>query len=135
MLSLLKASSDLTGLVPAANIHSQSAPKEPAWPFLMLGPPTTQRLRMPGCVNGGVGAFDVHAFAGPRESTGQVVETAEDHCGRIGGFIEAALADARFDLSGGEVLKIELSDMQLMQDGEPDAYHYVCQVNWRVLAA
>ena len=134
VLALLKADSELTGLVPAARIYSQAAAADPAWPFIKLGAPTTLRLRAAG-VNGGAVSFDVHAFARARESGGQEVETAEDHCGRIGAQIERVLADNRIALDGGEIVKLALSDMQLLQDEDPGAFHYLCQVNARVLAA
>lgn len=133
VLALLKADSELTQLVPAARWYPQAAPRDPAWPFAKLGPPTTLRLRATG-VNGGTVSFDVHAFARARESGGQEVETAEDHCGRIGAHIERVLADNRITLDGGEIVKLSLSDMRLLQDEDPAAFHYLCQVNARVLA-
>lgn len=131
LLARLKAHSPLTTLVPAASINPQGIP---AWPWVLLDAPVTQRLRASG-VNGGQGSFDVHAFARARLSSGAEVETAEDHAGRIGGAIEGALADARFTLETGAVCHIALSDIRLLRDEEPDAYHWFAQVNWRVLAA
>jgi hypothetical protein len=86
------------------------------------------------CVNGGLVSVDVHAFARARVSGGQVVETAEDHASRIGAAIEAALADNRITLEGGPTANIELGDIRLLQDQEPDAFHWFAQLNARVLA-
>jgi hypothetical protein len=133
VLARLKADSALTALVPAASIYPQAA-REPEWPFIKLGPPVTLRLRAAG-VNGGLVTLDVHAFARARLTNGVEVETAEDHTSRIGAAIEAALADNRIDLEGGAVAKIELSDIRLLQDSEPEAFHWFAQVNARVLAA
>jgi hypothetical protein len=134
LLARLKADTGLTALVPAASIYPQAVEGEPTWPFVKLGPPIT-RPRKAACVNGGDVAVDVHAFARARESGGSVVETAEDHAGRIGAAIETALADNWIALEGGPRARIRLSDLQLLQDEEPDAFHYVAQVNARVLAA
>lgn len=130
LLTRLKADADVTALVPSASIDPDG---EPTWPFIRLRAPVTQRLRATG-VNGGLITWDVHAFARAREVAGSEVETAEDHAGRIGGAIEAALADNRIELEDGSVAKIEWSDARLLEDDEPGAYHYFAQVNARVLA-
>lgn len=131
LLAKLKGNAPLTSLVPAASIHPAG---EPSWPFIRLDSPVTRRLKASG-LNGGVGSFDVHAFARDRESAGAVVETGEDHAGRIGAAIEKALADNRLALEGGGVVKIEVNDMRLLTDDDPGAWHYFAQVNFRVLAA
>lgn len=133
-LARLKADTGLTALVPAASIYSQAVPNEPTWPFIKLGRIGTLRLRA-SCVNGGLVSCDVHAFARAREASGRVVETAEDHASSIGAAIEGALADNRMTLDTGEILQIELSDLNLMPDAEPDAFHWFAQLNARVLAA
>lgn len=132
ILTLLKGDADLIAAVPAARIYRQ-ATTNPTWPFIKLGPPTTLRLRS-AQVDGGTVSIDVHAFARARESGGQVVEHAEDHADRIGTLIEAALSDRRVTLGTGEVLLIEMADNQLMQDREPEAFHWMAQFNVRVLA-
>lgn len=134
VLTRLKADAALTALVPAGSIYPQAVPSEPAWPFVKLGPTGTLRLRA-ACVNGGLVTVDVHAFARARVSGGQTVETAEDHASRIGAAIEAALADNRITLEGGATADIELGDIRLLQDQEPDAFHWFAQLNARVLAA
>lgn len=134
VLTRLKADAALTALVPAGSIYPQAVPNEPAWPFVKLGPTGTLRLRA-ACVNGGLVTVDVHAFARARVSGGQVVETAEDHASRIGAAIETALANNRITLEGGATADIELGDIRLLQDQEPDAFHWFAQLNARVLAA
>lgn len=131
LLIKLKGTSAVTALVPSGSINP---PGTPTWPFIVLRAPVTQRLKA-ACVNGGQGSWDVHAFAGPRLSAGAVVETAEDHAGSIGAAIETALADNWLDLPGGAKVRIRLSDIRLLQDGDPDHYHWFAQVNWRVLSA
>jgi hypothetical protein len=126
----LKADAGLTALVPAASINP---PGVPTWPFVVLRSPVTQRLKA-SCVNGGQGSWDIHAFAGPREVAGAVVETAEDHAGSIGAAIETALADAWLPLSGSAKVRVRLSDIRLLQDGDPDHFHWFAQINWRALA-
>lgn len=134
VLARLKADAPLTALVPAASIYPQAIPNEPAWPFIKLGPTGTLRLRA-ACVNGGLVSVDVHAFARARISGGQVVETGEDHASRIGAAIEAALSDRHLSLEGGADAHIVLGDIRLLQDQEPDAFHWFAQLNARVLAA
>ena len=131
ILPVLKGNSALTTLVPAASINPVGTP---VWPFIILRSPVTQRLKA-ACVNGGQGSWDIHAFAGPRKSGTAVVETAEDHAGRIGAAIEAALADQWIALPDEAKVRIRLSDIRLLQDGDENAYHWFCQCNFRVLAA
>jgi hypothetical protein len=133
VLQRLKADAALTALVPAASIYPQAVPGEPLWPFIKLGPTGTLRLRA-ACVNGGLVTVDIHAFARARVSGGATVETAEDHASRIGAAIEAALSDRHLTLEGGADAHIELGDIRLLQDSEPDAFHWFAQLNARVLA-
>ena len=130
LLTKLKGNLALTSLVPAASINPVGTP---TWPFIVLRSSTTQRLKA-SCVNGGLVTWTVHAFAGPRESGGAVVETGEDFAGSIGAAIEAALADNWLALPDGAKARIRVSDIALQLDGDPDHWHWVCQVNARVLA-
>ncbi|BEV00075.1 DUF3168 domain-containing protein [Novosphingobium olei] len=129
LLTRLKADAALVAAVSKASINPLGVP---TWPFVILRAPRTRRLRATG-VNAGTVAFDIHAFARDREDAGQVVETGEDHAGRIGGLIETALADTRITFEG-VTMRVSLSDMRLIDDGEPGAWHYFAQVNVRVLA-
>lgn len=131
LLARLKADAPLLTYVAAASINPAA---QPTWPFIILRSPVTQRLRA-ACLNGGLVTWDIHAFARPRESGGQMIDTAEDHAGKIGAEIERVLADNRLSLEGGGTAKIELSDIRLLPDAEPDAYHWFAQINARVLAA
>jgi hypothetical protein len=97
--------------------------------------PRTSELASAAGLRGGIVAWDVHAFAGPRLSAGATVETAEDHAGSIGAAIEAALKDNRITLEDGSKAHISLSDIRLLQDGDPGAYHWFAQITARVLAA
>lgn len=131
ILTRLKADTALLALVPKGQIDPQG---EVPYPKITIDAPSTQRLRM-SCVNGGQVSFDLHAFAGPRIEAGVTVETARDHTGHIGGEIERVLADNRLTLIGGERVKIALSDIRLLTDGDLDNYHWFAQLNSRVLAA
>lgn len=130
ILPVLKSDTDLVALVPAANINP---PGVPTWPFIVLRAPVTQSLRS-ACVRGGEVAWGVHAFAGPRLSAGAVIETGEDHAGRIGARIEALLDGVRVGIEGGGTAHLSLSDIRLLEDGDPDSYHWFAQCNARVLA-
>ena len=116
--------------MPAASIDPDG---ETAWPIMLIESPRTLRLRQ-SCVRGALASFDIHAFAGPRESGGAVVETGYDHASAIGSAIETVFADNRITLEGGAVCKIEFSDMQLLKDESPDHFHWFGQLNCRVLA-
>lgn len=131
ILPVLKADAALTALVPAASINPTGTP---TWPFIMLRSPVTQQLRA-ACVNGGQGSWDIHVFAGPRKSGTTVLETAEDHAGRIGAAIETSLANRWLDLPDGAKVRVRLSDIRLLQDGDESAYHWFAQINWRALAS
>lgn len=133
VLARLKADTGLTALVPAGSIYPVAVPAEPGWPFVKLGALGTLRLRA-ACVNGGRVTVDVHAFARARESGGHIVETAEDHASRIGAAIEAALSDRHLTLEGGADAHVSLNDIRLLQDDEPDAFHWFAQLTARVLA-
>lgn len=133
VLARLKADSGLTALVPAGSIYPQAIPNEPTWPFVKLGPSGTLRIRA-ACVDGGRVTLDVHAFAKPRYLGAAMIETAEDHASRIGAAIEAALADQHLTLEGGADARIALDDIRLLQDAEPDAFHWFAQLTARVLA-
>lgn len=133
VLARLKAVADLTALVPAARIYPQSTPPNPTWPFTRFGAPRGLPLRA-SCVAGNLVDFDIHSFAKPRESAGQVVETAEDHAGRIGAAVIAGLDGVALDLPTGK-LKVRWTGSQLMQDpDEADAYHHVASFTGRVIA-
>jgi hypothetical protein len=127
----LKADTGLTALVPAESINPRGVP---TWPFIALRAPVTQPLRA-SCVRGGELAFGIHAFAGPRLVAGAVVETGEDHAGRIGARIEALLDGVRMSIEGGGTAHLSLSDIRLLEDGDPDQFHWFAQLNARVLAA
>jgi len=128
LLTRLKADAGLIALVPKASINPDGTP---AWPFIKLHAPVTQRLRS-SCVNGGLVSWDIHAFA--RKRTGASPMTAEDHASLIGAEIERVLADNWLDLEGGGRARVRLSDIRLLEDGTPDAFHWFAQVNARVLA-
>lgn len=129
VLAQLKGSAGLVAIVPAARIYPQAVPIEPGWPFVKMGPSQTLP-RKASCVDGGDVTMDVHAFA-----RGSASETAEDHASRIGAAIETALANNWLALEGGGRARIRLSDIRLMQDDEPAAFHWLAQINARVLAA
>ena len=130
LLERAKADAGLIALVPVGSIAPTG---ERTWPFVMVESPRTLRLRM-ACVRGAQVSFDVHAFAGPRVVANATVETGYDHVSRIGSAIETVFADNNLTLEGGAKCKIEFSDTQFFKDGSPDDWHWVAQLNCRVLA-
>lgn len=133
VVARMKAHPGLTGLVPASSIFGQTVPASPAWPFVKTGVPQTVPIKA-ACLNGGEITIPIDGFAKPRFSGAMMAETAEDHAGRIGAEIEAAL-----DLKGETVtvggkpvrLTYRLTDLRLFPDGtETDVFHYsaLCRV-------
>lgn len=125
LLTHLKADAGLTALVPASSINPPGAP---TWPFIVLRAPVTQRLTAAG-LRGGEGAWDAHVFAGALPDL-----TAEDNAGLIGAEVERVLADNWLALEGGGRVRIRLSDIRLLPDGDEQHYHWFAQVGWRVMA-
>lgn len=130
LLERAKADTGLTALVPAASISPDGTP---TWPFILIDEPTTRKIRA-ACVRGATVTFDVHAFAKPRYQDGLEVETAYDFVSRIGDAIETVFADNNLALENGANCRIRLSDTQIFKDDEPNARHYVSQINCRVLS-
>lgn len=133
-MELLKASNDLTALIPSASILIASG-KTPALPFVRLGPQARPaNIRAAGAMRSGLITFSVHAFAGPGMQGQAVIETAERRAARVGNLIDDILKPARYTLTGGTVIRIALSDQQLLPDNDVDRWQWFAQVNARMLA-
>lgn len=135
-LAALKADALLTALVPAEQIYTQSPPPKPAWPFIKFGVISPIPLRA-SCVDGSESIFAVHSFAKPRlNGSGQVIETAEDHCARIGAFVSAALDRQRLDLDAGGHARVRWtgSNGPMIDGDEADAFHHVANFRVRVIS-
>lgn len=137
ILARLKAHAGLTALVPPSSIFGQTVPADRAWPFIKLGPPQTLPITA-ACLNGGAVAIPADGFAKNLMSGQRIIETAEDHAGRIGGEFEAALhlKGETVTVDGAPVrLRYALTDIRLFVDGgEPGAFHYSALINARVIA-
>lgn len=135
VLALLKADAGVLALIPATSIHTQAPLTEPVWPFIKTQAPQTLPLRA-DCVDGATVNFGLSAFSrGRKDGAGALIETAEDHAGRIGEAIELAIDKAKSDLPGIGTVVYRVADMLLSLDGaEPGAFHYSCTVRARVLA-
>ena len=134
ILTALKADTAVIALVPAASIHPQSPLQEPSWPFIKYGAPAGLPVRA-SCVDGSEIDVAVHSFAKPRYSGKAMIETAEDHCSRIGAAVLGAIDAHRLPLQTGESARVRTTGWQLLQDGdEADAYHHVANFRVRVLA-
>lgn len=130
VLARLKADEALTALVAATSINPVGVP---AMPFIKLSAPVERPFQAAG-VDGAIVSWDIHAFAGPRDEAGAVVETAEDHAGSIGAAVQTALFNDWLALEGGGKARLSLSDIRLLPDGGTEAYHWFAQINARVLA-
>lgn len=135
MLTALKGNDALTTLVPAEEIHPQSPAKPPSWPFVKLGSPSAVPIRA-ACVDGAEFIVAVHAFAKPRyNGGGGMLETAEDHCARIGAFVASALDRSNLSLGVSGKARVRWTGSQLLQDlEEADAFHSVVNFRVRVIA-
>ncbi len=78
----------------------------------------------------------MHGFAKARyNSSGAMIEAAEDHADRLGAAIAPALDRKFLDLETGQRVKVLWTGGQTMQDGdEADAYHSVQNFEFRALA-
>lgn len=121
VMAALKADADMVALVPASRIYPHSAPPEPAWPFVIIGPPDTTPIRA-SCLDGSEVVLTVFAYSKGRLANNALVETAEDHAARIGAAIARALDKHRATIPGGE-LRVQWTGGALRRDGaERDAF-------------
>lgn len=133
VLTRLKADTGLLALVSSASIDPNPE-VAPVWPFVSTDSYTAQPFEA-ACVRGGIVTGSLHGFAGPRKNgSNQVVEFARDHAGRIGAALQRALHCKRLEIEGGGNARIRLSDIRLLSDGSPQAFHWFAQINARVLA-
>jgi len=135
MLAALKAAAPLTTLVPGAQIHPQTVPANPAWPFICMGAPSAVTRIKGACIDGAESIVAIHGFSKGRYSGKRLIETAEDHAGRIGDAIAASLDSRRLALEGGGEVKIDWTGDQLLQDPEEaGAFHVVSNFRMRHLS-
>ena len=134
ILMTAKADANLTALVPAARIYPQASPvASPTWPFIIYGSPSGLPIRA-ACIDGLEITVAMHSFAAPRLQGGSIVETAEDHAARIGAAVAKALDGKRPTLPGGGYLSILFVGSQLLIDGgEADAFHHICNFRARAI--
>lgn len=135
ILTILKADSGVTAIVPKARIYSQRAITSPTWPFVLYGSPSALPRRA-SCVDGAILTVAVHGFADPRRNaSGSILETAEDHASRLGAAIATALDGQKADVATGRIA-IDWQGSQLLMDGdEADAFHTVQNFRVRALTA
>jgi hypothetical protein len=119
----------VTKIVPASRLYAMTV-AEPKWPFVRYGASSPLPLRATGIDGAEIGVA-VHGFAKARQnSAGAMLETAEDHAGRLGAALARALDGIRLDIAGGHC-KVRWAGSQLLVDAaEADAFH--CVVNLRV---
>lgn len=133
-LAELKGDAPLLTLLPATSMFPVATPANVDWPFLKMGVFTGLPVRA-ACVDGIEGIFAVHGFAKARYTGSQIVETAEDHCARIGAAVAKALDGKRLSLDGDQSLRVIWTGSQLLMDiDEADAFHTVQNFRVRALA-
>lgn len=129
MLTILKQDAAVTALVPASQLYPQTAPANHAWPFGAIGSPSGIPI-VGTCLDGQEITVAVHGFAKPREASGAILESAEDHASRIGAAFAKALDRRKAVIPGGR-MTIAWRGSQLLRDGdEAGAFH--CVVNFRI---
>lgn len=135
VLTRLKADAGLTAIVAAANIHPSTVPAGTPWPFTRFDAPQSTPLDG-ACYAGAEVTFLLHSFAKPRFNTGgQMIETAEDHAGRIIDAMKLAIHRHRVPVAGASALLSVLSSRLLIDGAESTAYHGILSCRARVLAA
>lgn len=135
VLPALKGNLALTQILPATSIHPQTAPANAPWPFVKVGVPILTGFDGT-CFVGARVRYTLHSFAKPRyNGAGGMVETAEDHVGRISGAVKGALHKTRLPVAGGTVHILWSSGQRLIDQGEADAFHAIDEFQCKVMAA
>lgn len=130
ILPLLKNDARTNGIVPATRWYPMVAPATPTWPFGLYGASSPAPLRA-SCLDGAEIIVAVHGFAKARlNSSGAMLETTEDHCGRLSAAIATVLDGRRLDIAGGHASVRWTGSQLLIDQGEADSFH--CVVNLRV---
>lgn len=133
-LTTLKADTPLTTLVPETSIHPVAPASQPPWPMVKWGVFQVIPVRA-ACVDGCELTGAVHGFSKGRRAGTSLLETAEDHCARIGAAIARALDGRALDLETGGTARFRWTGAQLLIDGaEADAFHTVQNFRVRVIA-
>jgi hypothetical protein len=129
ILPLLKNDARTKTIVPASRWYAMTA-SSPDWPFGLYGASSPLPLRG-ACLDGAELITSVHGFAKARyNGAGAMIETAEDHCGRLSAAIAAVLDGRRVELPRGHATIRWTGSQLLVDSGEADAFH--CVVNLRV---
>lgn len=130
----------MTALVLAKEIYPDTTPEDHGWPFIRWDGPSSFPVKA-ACVDGARVGFMVHAFAKPAyekvgfdDGIGRMLETAEDHCGRILEAASAVLSGNRFEASGRTFRIRVLSSLLRRDRDESDAFHGTLNCVARVLA-
>ena len=139
VLTRLKADAGLTAIVAAANIHPSTVLAGAPWPFTRFDAPQSTPLDG-ACYAGAEVTFLLHSFAKPRYSVpsnpqSSMIETAEDHAGRILDAMKLAIHRHRVPVAGASALLSVLSSRLLIDGAESTAYHGILSCRARVLAA
>lgn len=134
MLTALKTTATLTALVKATEIYPSTTPEGHEWPFGRWDGPSSIPIKA-ACVDGAEITFMMHWFAKPRfDDRGRMIETAEDHCGRIMEAASPVLSGNRFE-ANDRLFRVRVTSELLRRDGdEADAYHGTMNCVARVLA-
>jgi hypothetical protein len=133
-LTALKANAPLVVLVPAASIFSQTAPANAGKPFIKTGTPIASPMRG-SCMNGERIRQSFYVRAGVRKSGANVVETAEDHIGRIVAAVKVVLDLANFPIAGGHAKLRFVNDIRRQIDGEAEEYEANIEFIAKMMAA
>ncbi|GLI99123.1 DUF3168 domain-containing protein [Sphingobium sp. BS19] len=137
VLATMKDDTVLIGIVPAGQIYPGTAPAALLWPFVRYGAVSTTPVRA-ACVDGQELRVTIHGFAKPRyNGSGALVESAEDHAGRIGAAIASSIDKRRLVLGSSyeAIAHVRWRSSQLMRDGdEADAWHTVQDFVIRVMS-
>lgn len=122
VLVALKADNGWTALVPAASTYGQQAPANPSRPFAKLGTPIASPMEG-ACFSGERIRVTVYILAGPRlNGSGQTIETAEDHLGRIVAKAKDVLHRGFLPITGGHAKLRFVNDIRRQVDGEADLF-------------
>lgn len=115
-MACLKASADVTALIPKASVYPGTVPATKALPFSRFGSMIASPFVASG-MNSSAYRISVQGFTNDvTDGSGTVIVPAEDNATNIGDAFQAALDGVTLDLGNGDKLRLEWIQSTPKQD-------------------
>ena len=116
IVTRMKATASLTGLIPAGSMYGERVPVERTYPFTRMGNPILTPFKM-ACHNGEQDEFAVHWF---------VQGASNDNAVEFGNLLRDEFDEKSLALDGGGTRDVEWTGGQVFADrDEKDTWHGV----------